>query len=160
MCAVRVAIVDRRPLVRHALRRLLAGRPGIEVVAAAHDGAADLVLCGPAPDAAAEWDVPLLRYTDADDVDALATLVLEHAAGAGPRPRSRDPLTRREREVLGGIAAGLRSDGVADRLSITPKSVENHKQRIFAKLGVQSQTHAVAVALDSGPLPAPERGAG
>jgi DNA-binding CsgD family transcriptional regulator len=35
-------------------------------------------------------------------------------------------------------------------MGISPKTVENHKQRIFAKLGVQNQAHAVAVAMRSG----------
>jgi DNA-binding CsgD family transcriptional regulator len=51
-----------------------------------------------------------------------------------------------------GIAKGLATAQVAVSLGITRKSVENHKQRIFAKLGVQSQAHAVAVAVGSGLL--------
>ncbi len=51
-----------------------------------------------------------------------------------------------------GIANGLASAQVAMSLGITRKSVENHKQRIFAKLGVQSQAHAVAVSIDAGLL--------
>jgi DNA-binding CsgD family transcriptional regulator len=51
-----------------------------------------------------------------------------------------------------GVADGLVTAQVAMLLGITRKSVENHKQRIFAKLGVQSQAHAVAVAVGSGLL--------
>jgi DNA-binding CsgD family transcriptional regulator len=29
---------------------------------------------------------------------------------------------------------------------VSPKTVDNHKQRIFSKLGVQNQAHAVALA--------------
>jgi DNA-binding CsgD family transcriptional regulator len=41
-------------------------------------------------------------------------------------------------------------------LNISPKTVENHKQRIFRKLGVQNQAHAISVAMRSG-LMRPER---
>jgi DNA-binding NarL/FixJ family response regulator len=56
-------------------------------------------------------------------------------------------LTERQVAVLQAIAHGLTSSEVATLLGISPKSVDNHKQRIYAKLGVQSQAHAVAVAL-------------
>lgn len=62
----------------------------------------------------------------------------------------RTVLTPREVEVLGGIAAGATARGVADTMGISPKTVENHKERIFSKLGVQNQTHAVAIALRQG----------
>lgn len=60
----------------------------------------------------------------------------------GPAPK----LSRREAEVLGAISAGATTQQVARELGIRPKTVENHKQRIFSKLGVQNQAHAVAVA--------------
>jgi len=65
-------------------------------------------------------------------------------------------LTSRELEVLSLVGAGLTSVAVSGRLSISHKTVENHKQRIFAKLGVQNQAHAVSVAMRTG-LMRPER---
>ena len=62
-------------------------------------------------------------------------------------------LSRREVEVLAGISAGCTTQRVAAGLGISPKTVENHKQRIFTKLGVQNQAHAVAVASRRGLLP-------
>jgi DNA-binding CsgD family transcriptional regulator len=44
-------------------------------------------------------------------------------------------------------------------MGISPKTVENHKQRIFSKLGVQNQAHAVSVALRQGLLTAGPMGA-
>jgi len=55
--------------------------------------------------------------------------------------------------VLTGISVGCTTQRVAAALGISPKTVENHKQRIFAKLGVQNQAHAVAVASRRGLLP-------
>jgi DNA-binding NarL/FixJ family response regulator len=62
----------------------------------------------------------------------------------------RGMLTPREVGVLELISAGLTSKEISDGLRITHKTVENHKQRIFAKLGVQNQAHAVAVAIRHG----------
>lgn len=60
-------------------------------------------------------------------------------------PRAERPLlTRRQLEVVDLIARGKTSQEVADRLGVRPKTVENYKQRLFARLGVQNQAHAVA----------------
>ena len=78
----------------------------------------------------------------------------EHPAGrrAGPlrpaaaRPRcwpcSR-PLTIRERQVAELAAEGARSREIADRLYLSPRTVENHLQRVYAKLG---STAGIALA--------------
>ncbi|MFB3739255.1 MAG: LuxR family transcriptional regulator [Candidatus Velamenicoccus archaeovorus] len=55
-------------------------------------------------------------------------------------------LTARERQVLSLVAKGLPGKQVARLLGISVKTVEQHKTRIFGKLGVQSQAAAVAVA--------------
>ena len=39
---------------------------------------------------------------------------------------------------------------VARHLGISPKTVEHHKTRIFAKLGVPNQTAAVTLAMAGG----------
>jgi DNA-binding NarL/FixJ family response regulator len=56
-------------------------------------------------------------------------------------------LTDREREVLALVARGLAGKQVARQLGISPKTVEQHKSRIFSKLGVSNQTAAVSLAL-------------
>lgn len=77
-------------------------------------------------------------------------------ARAGVPPR----LTARERQVLALVAAGHTGREIAATLGISAKTVENHKQRIFAKLGVQNQAHAIAVAMRSGLLDATAAGEG
>jgi DNA-binding NarL/FixJ family response regulator len=67
-------------------------------------------------------------------------------------------LTPRERAVLELIALGHTSREVASLLSVSPRTVENHKQRIFSKLGVQNQAQAVAVATRLGLLGGKESG--
>jgi len=67
----------------------------------------------------------------------------------------RSLLSPREVEVLEEIGAGATTRTVAVAMGISPKTVENHKQRIFTKLGVQNQAHAVAVAMRQGLMSAP-----
>ncbi|MGH8328396.1 MAG: LuxR C-terminal-related transcriptional regulator, partial [Steroidobacteraceae bacterium] len=54
-------------------------------------------------------------------------------------------LTRREAEILGLLAKGLRSSLIARRLFISPKTVEHHVSAVLAKLGVSSRAEAVAL---------------
>jgi DNA-binding NarL/FixJ family response regulator len=68
------------------------------------------------------------------------------------KERASRALTPRELDVLRLVGSGHTTREVSERLGISPKTVENHKQRMFAKLGVQNQAHAVAVAMRSGIL--------
>ena len=61
----------------------------------------------------------------------------------------RGRLTARERDVLSLVARGLAGKQVARHLGISAKTVERHKTKIFAKLGVPNQAAAVGVALAS-----------
>jgi PAS domain S-box-containing protein len=56
-------------------------------------------------------------------------------------------LTAREREVLQGLADGLNSQQIADRLFISIRTERNHIANILAKLGVHSQLQALVLAL-------------
>jgi DNA-binding CsgD family transcriptional regulator len=47
------------------------------------------------------------------------------------------------------MTEGLSTKGLARRLGISVKTVENHKTRIFNKLGVHTQAQAVAMSLSS-----------
>jgi NarL family two-component system response regulator LiaR len=71
------------------------------------------------------------------------------AAAIRPR-RQAEPLTRRERDVLGLVAEGLANREIGARLGITEKTVKAHVTRVLDKLGVQSRTQAALVAVRSG----------
>ena len=66
-----------------------------------------------------------------------------------------DPLSQRELQVLGLIAAGLTNREVAAALFISPETVKKHSGGIYAKLDVGNRTAAVARARDLGLLDAP-----
>jgi DNA-binding NarL/FixJ family response regulator len=69
---------------------------------------------------------------------------------AAPADEARSGLTAREHDVLKAMADGLAAKAIALRLGVAVKTVEAHKVRIFDKLGVRTQAHAVAVAIGHG----------
>jgi DNA-binding NarL/FixJ family response regulator len=76
----------------------------------------------------------------------------ESGAGAGAdKPAA---LTAREHDVLVAMADGLSAKAIGRRLGVATKTVENHKIRIFSKLGVRTQAQAVALAITHGLLTA------
>jgi DNA-binding NarL/FixJ family response regulator len=74
------------------------------------------------------------------------------APGAPPLASTPNPLSVREREVLGMLARGLRNKEIAEALFISPSTVNYHLTAIFNKLGVANRTEAVSVALRRGIL--------
>jgi DNA-binding CsgD family transcriptional regulator len=64
---------------------------------------------------------------------------LETASQPGPNGSE---LSRRERQILAGIACGKTNVDIATSLEISPYTVKNHVQRIFRKIGVRNRTQA------------------
>lgn len=62
---------------------------------------------------------------------------------AGPYPPLDPSLTRREREVLQLLAAGLTTEEMAKRLAVSRVTVRNHIQHLLGKLGVHSRLEAI-----------------
>lgn len=58
-----------------------------------------------------------------------------------------EPLSPREREIMQLAAKGLRNKAIADKLSISNRTVEGHFNSIFNKLGVSSRVEAVLYAI-------------
>lgn len=61
-----------------------------------------------------------------------------------------EPLTKREREVLQMLAAGLANKGIAARLAISDHTVKFHVASILGKLGASTRTEAVSVGIRRG----------
>ena len=56
-------------------------------------------------------------------------------------------LTAREREVLTLIAEGLTGKAIAERLSLSPNTVERHRTNIMNKLGLHNRAELVRFAI-------------
>ena len=61
-----------------------------------------------------------------------------------------DILTDREREVLALIAQGLSNQEIADKLVISIKTVNRHRENIMAKLNLHSRVELVRYAIEKG----------
>ena len=61
-------------------------------------------------------------------------------------------LTNREREVLQLVAEGYTGQEIAKRLSVSPRTAEQHRANVMRKLGLQNQREIVRYAIKKGIL--------
>jgi pimeloyl-ACP methyl ester carboxylesterase/DNA-binding CsgD family transcriptional regulator len=106
-----------------------------------------------------------IRGAEFVEVDSRNHILLEHEPAwqrfreavlgfVTPNKAPLDPvfaaLSAREREVLALITEGLSNLDIAERLSISEKTVRNHASNLFDKLGVWSRAQAIVFARDHG----------
>jgi DNA-binding NarL/FixJ family response regulator len=96
-----------------------------------------------------------------DGIPALVDELRRQRGEGGRRPvpappdgdrRARTLLSPREQEVLEWLAAGWTVNEIAAGLGLAAKTVANCKQRLYRKLDVHHQAHAVATAITLGLL--------
>lgn len=75
----------------------------------------------------------------------LSPMIASKLGEAGPG--ARDKLTPREREVLRLIALGHTSVEIAEKLGLSPRTIETHRARIHRKLGLNTRAQLVNYAL-------------
>ena len=117
-------------------------------------GVAGLVDAGQRPSDLADAALVLAAGGAVLPPDVVATIATEWRRNLrrGSNETHGASLTSREREVLGAMSDGMSTKAVAHYLGIAAKTVENHKTRIFDKLGVRTQAQAVALGIDSSPV--------
>ena len=101
------------------------------------------------PDAGPGGPATVHLFRDVTADKELLTLVHERLAATAAREAGTDPgaaLSRRELDVLRLLAIGLNTRAAAERLHVSPATVRNHVQNLFAKLQVHSRLEAVAYA--------------
>jgi two-component system, NarL family, response regulator DegU len=59
-------------------------------------------------------------------------------------------LSQRELEILNHICEGMTTSEIADKVCISPRTVEGHRLRIMEKLGVKNTAKLVAYAIKNG----------
>lgn len=101
----------------------------------------------------------LLKTSTPEDIRAGIETVLAGGRYISPKAQAalevataRPALTDREREVLSSIAMGRQSREIADRLSISARTVEKHRASLMAKVGVKSVAQLIGYALREGLL--------
>jgi HD-GYP domain-containing protein (c-di-GMP phosphodiesterase class II) len=86
-------------------------------------------------------------------LDPIATDAVLAAAGHRVnRTRAGGPagLTTRENDVLALLAQGMPNKSIARQLGISPKTVSNHIEHVYSKLGVSNRTGAAMYAMQYG----------
>jgi DNA-binding NarL/FixJ family response regulator len=79
--------------------------------------------------------------------------LLERVAGTlndAPDTRPLDPLTDREREVLGLVGLGLTNEEIGGRLFLSPLTAKTHVSRIMSKLLARDRVQLVVIAYETG----------
>lgn len=85
------------------------------------------------------------RYVSRSIRDRLATVSV--TSGAAAVSEGLTLLTDREREVMQCVASGLRTREIAERLSLSEKTVEKHRSNLMRKLGLRSAAAVAAYAI-------------
>ncbi len=117
-----------------------------EVLAAVRAGATGYVMSTAGPDEVVDAVRRLARGESAYSA-GLAVVVLE----ARGEPAEADVhLTERETDVLRMVVEGFTSRQIATRLVLSPRTVDNHVQRLLQKLPVGNRAALVRYAIEHG----------
>ena len=117
----------------------------------ARAGLSVVVVLGPEPDRyrLVYHVIPRRRRRRTDEV--IDRLLKSHVPEADPPRLAPDEdvpqLTRREREILGRLAAGESTREISDALRIRPNTLRSHTQHILRKLGARNRVEAVLIAI-------------
>lgn len=71
----------------------------------------------------------------------------------GTLAEQRTPLTPRQREILQLVAEGHSTKGIARRLGLSPRTVENHRRQIMDRLEIRDLAGLVRYAISIGLVP-------
>jgi len=63
-----------------------------------------------------------------------------------PRNRAHEPLTTRERQIVGVLSEGVTNKEIGRRLRLAEGTVKVHLHRIYRKLGVANRTSLAILA--------------
>ena len=80
--------------------------------------------------------------------EAIATHLDAHPVAQAAAPTRPFGLSTREAEVLQLVAQGLSNVSIADRLSLSHRTIEQHLRSIYDKLGVENRAAATRIAVE------------
>jgi len=118
------------------------------------------VTCGGlvVPAAPAAGPITIHMFHDASGVGTPAAQPPEPPRQrAGPAAGSAAALTPHQREILQLLSTGMTTESLAESLHVSPKTIRNHLNNIFLRLGVHNRLEAVISGITSGLLPIPQK---
>lgn len=147
-----ILIEDRRNTIEHLLERMTGSGNWLPVVgfsaAPTTHAVVKAILCGA---------VDYLGWPfNASDVKGVYRAAEASMATIGNmklrEARARNhvqKLSRREREVLTGIAGGLSNRLIGQQLAISPRTVEIHRANMLTKMGASHTSDAIRIAVEA-----------
>ena len=75
-----------------------------------------------------------------------------HPASASQPGLPRADLSERELEIIGLVATGLTNQEIAQQLTISKRTVDNHVSNIFTKTGAKNRVALLNWAMDHGKI--------
>jgi DNA-binding CsgD family transcriptional regulator len=103
---------------------------------------------------AGRWAVLHASRMVAPEMEAIAVIIEEPSpAELAPVLMMAYGLTKQEQVLTGLVCRGLSTSEIADRLHITPNTIQDHLKSIFEKTGVSSRRELVASILQEQYLP-------
>ena len=93
--------------------------------------------------------------------EAISAYMRRQAQGDGSKIASlhfpgREPLTRRERDVLEQFASGASNKEAGRQLGISPRTIEDHRANIMKKLGARNAADLIRIVLTASRAPGPD----
>lgn len=73
--------------------------------------------------------------------------VLEREILVSMKSRRHESLSDREQDIMLALCKGMSCNEIAEQMYVSPKTVDNHKQHIFAKLGIHNVVQLVTYAV-------------
>jgi len=111
-------------------------RDVVELPSAGADGGSDGSL-----------DIRLVGRIGPDET--LLRIALAQPSQEEARVRARLPVTPREAEVLMWLTRGKSNRDIGEILGLSPRTVNKHLEQIYAKLGIENRSSAVALTLQA-----------
>jgi PAS domain S-box-containing protein len=100
-------------------------------------------------------DVTALRHAEADAATLASRLDGKGKGNGSGHTAGKGVLSPREHQVVELLASGNTGEQVAERLGISPATVRVHVRNATGKLGANTRTQAVAIAVARGEVAAP-----
>jgi DNA-binding NarL/FixJ family response regulator len=91
------------------------------------------------------------RYLDPRLSDSITDMLLGRKTAAIQKPQAKR-LSRREAQVLQGIAQGFTTKAIAEKLGVSERTVQTYRERIYNKLELRTRADLVHYAIAHGML--------